>query len=57
MSNRPNIPFSSPGVVIITLAFAPAIIKRCRPAVKIIGQAIEKVGVGVQKIADASANH
>jgi hypothetical protein len=57
MSNRPNIPFGSPGVVIIALAFAPAIIKRCRPAVKVIGKAIEKAGIGVQRIADASANH
>ncbi len=57
MSNRPNIPFGSPGVVIIALAFAPVIIKHCRPAVKVIGKAIEKVGVSVQRIAEASANH
>lgn len=57
MSNRPNIPFGSPGVVLIALAFAPVVIKKCSPAVKAVGKAIEKAGIGVQKIADASLKH
>ena len=51
MSNRPNIPFGSPSLIIIAVAFAPLIIKKCKPAVKLVGETLVKAGNTVQKMA------
>jgi hypothetical protein len=50
MNNR-NIPSGGAGLLLLALAFAPVVIKKCKPAVKAVGEALVKAGTAVQKVA------
>ena len=55
MNARTNIPSGSAGFLIFALAFAPVVIKKCKPAVKTFGEALSKAGEKVQKFAEPSS--
>ena len=52
MYNRSNIPSGGAGLLLIAIALAPAVIKKCKPAVKAVGEALVKAGTAVQKSAE-----
>jgi hypothetical protein len=51
MYNRTNIPSGGAGLLLLAIAVAPVIIKKCKPAVKAVGEALVKAGAAVQKAA------
>ncbi len=51
MNKGVNIPPGPLGLVLIAIAFAPVVIKKCKPAVKAVGEALIKAGTAVQKSA------
>jgi len=56
MNNRAPIPTGGAGLLLIAIAVAPLVIKKCKPAVKAVGEALVKAGNAVQKAADAHAH-
>ncbi len=56
MYNRMNSPTGGAGLLLVAIAFAPVVIKKCKPAVKAVGEALVKAGTAVQKVADSQAS-
>jgi len=54
MNKGTNVPSGPAGLLLLAIAFAPVVIKKCKPAVKAAGIALAKAGAAVQKVADAS---
>jgi len=52
MNGRVNIPSGNAGLFLIAIAFAPLILKKCKPAAKAVGEALIKAGNAVQKMAE-----
>jgi len=51
MNSRSNIPSPGAGLILLALALAPVVIKKCKPAIKKLGEALSKAGTVVQKAA------
>jgi hypothetical protein len=55
MNNRYQAPSGVPGVLMIAVALAPFVIKKCKPAVVAVGKALVKAGTAIQKTAEHHA--
>ncbi len=55
MNGRTSFPSGPAGLLLIAVAFAPLAIKKCKPAIKFVGETLERAGKTVQRIAEESA--
>jgi len=53
MYNRMNFPSGAPAILLVAVAVAPVVIKKCKPAVVALGNALVKAGNAVNKVAEA----
>jgi hypothetical protein len=51
MNNRMNIPSGGAGLVLLAVALTPVVLKKCKPAIKVVGESLERFGQTVQKAA------
>ena len=56
MNNRTQIPTGGAGLLLVALAVAPIVIKKCKPAIRTIGESISKAGDAVQRFAAPSTS-
>lgn len=51
MNNRTQIPTGGAGLLLVAIAVAPIVIKKCKPAIRVFGESLSKAGTACQKLA------
>ncbi len=54
MNNRTNIPTGAAGLILVAVALAPAVLKKCKPAAKVVGASLIKAGQAFEKLSKAN---